>query len=97
MSQDLSNEKVSSYLKKTESALKKIKIAAPENSHLWKIAIDFLEMAKSYFSDANYFFTQGDLVNAFAAVNYAHGWIDAGARMGLFDVEKDHTLFTLAY
>ncbi len=96
MSQDLSEEKVSSYIKRTEEALKKIKIIAPENSHLIKIANDFLGMARSYFSDADYFFKKGDLVNAFAAINYAHGWIDAGARLGLFDVGNDHALFTLA-
>ena len=39
---------------------------------------------------------KGDLVNAFASVNYAHGWLDAGARLGLFDVGLDDKLFTLA-
>jgi hypothetical protein len=34
-------------------------------------------------------------VNAFAALNYAHGWLDAGARLGLFDVDHDSTLFTV--
>ena len=33
-------------------------------------------------------------VNAFAALNYAHGWLDSGARIGLFDV-KDSRLFTV--
>jgi len=31
-------------------------------------------------------------VTAFAALNYAHGFLDAGARMKLFDV-KDSRLF----
>jgi hypothetical protein len=34
-------------------------------------------------------------VTAFAALNYAHGWLDAGARLGLFDVGKDNVLFTV--
>ena len=38
---------------------------------------------------------KGDLVNAFAALNYAHGWLDAGARLGLFDVDGDNVLFTV--
>ena len=33
-------------------------------------------------------------VLAFAALNYAHGWLDAGARIGLFKV-KDNRLFTV--
>ncbi|MGC8564804.1 MAG: DUF357 domain-containing protein [Thermoplasmata archaeon] len=97
MSQDLSEEKVISYIEKTEKAFDEIKVNVPENSHLGRIAKDFLEMAKSYFNDAHYFFEKGELVNAFAAVNYAHGWLDAGARMGLFDVGNDHALFTLLY
>jgi len=52
-------------------------------------------MAQAYFQDANHFLEQGDYVNSFACVNYAHGWLDAGARLGLFDVGKDNALFTL--
>jgi len=53
-------------------------------------------MARSYFEDARHFRAKGDFVNAFACVNYAHGWLDAGARLGLFDVGADDTLFTLS-
>jgi hypothetical protein len=53
-------------------------------------------MAEAYFKDANHFFAEGDFVNAFACVNYAHGWLDAGARLGLFDVGRDDVLFTLS-
>jgi hypothetical protein len=73
-----------------------VRIAAPMRSHYRKAADDFLNMARSYFSDAKHFQASGDLVNAFAAVNYAHGWLDAGARLGLFDVGLDDKLFTLA-
>ena len=37
---------------------------------------------------------KGNIVNAFAALNYAHGWLDAGARLGIFDVH-DSKLFTV--
>ena len=60
------------------------------------MAEDFLGMARAYHSDASYFLERGDLVNALGAVNYAHGWLDAGARLGLFDVGEDDQLFTLA-
>ena len=56
---------------------------------------DFLEMARAYFDDARDFARKGDLVNAFACVNYAHGWLDCGVRIGLFDVGCDDRLFTL--
>lgn len=75
--------------------MKKLKIAVPERSYLRQLAEDFLEMAESYSSDARRFAKEGDLVNAFACINYAHGWLDCGARMGLFDVSGDDQLFTL--
>ena len=57
-------------------------------------ANDFLDMAQRYYSDANHFFEKGQWVIAFGALNYSHGWLDAGARSGLFKV-KDSTLFTV--
>ena len=92
----ISKEKIEDYLGKTERALSKVKIAAPERSHARKIAEDFFNMASSYFSDAKHFFENGKYVDAFACVNYAHGWLDAGARLGLFDVGCDDELFTLS-
>lgn len=52
-----------------------------------------LDMVSRYLSDARHFRNEGNLVNAFAALNYAHGWLDCGARTGLFDVH-DSRLFT---
>lgn len=92
----ITNKKITRYLEITEKALKKVKICAPKRSYNRKIAEDFLVMARSYHSDAGHFYEKGDYVNAFACVNYAHGWLDAGARLGLFDVGEDDKLFTLA-
>lgn len=80
----------------TERALSKITIASPPRSHLRKVAEDFLSMARSYFEDAKHFRDRGELDKALANVNYAHGWLDAGARLGLFDVGGDDRLFTLS-
>jgi hypothetical protein len=95
MSQEISAEKVLKYLDTTKRALDKLVIAAPERSFNRRLAEDFLNMATSYYEDAVHFRESGDLVNAFAAVNYAHGWLDCGARIGLFDVGGDDRLFTL--
>ena len=58
-------------------------------------AREVLSMAKNYLSDATtHFYPKQDFVNAFAAINYAHGWLDAGARLGLFLVH-DSRLFTV--
>ena len=92
---EISQEHLEKYLKITDKAIKKLKIAVPERSYLRELADDFLEMAESYTSDAKKLSKDGDLVNAFACINYAHGWLDCGARMGLFDVDEDDQLFTL--
>lgn len=79
----------------TERALAKIKVAPPKRSHLRKVAEDFLTMAHAYCEDAKHFRDRGELDKALANINYAHGWLDAGARVGLFDVGEDDQLFTL--
>ncbi len=92
----VSEERVEEYIEKTERALDKIKITQPERSHFRRLAEDFLEMIESYHEDACHFYEEGELDDAFACINYAHGWLDAGARLGLFDTGGDDQLFTLA-
>ena len=75
--------------------IEKVKIKEKCEINCEKAAKDFLDMAKRYFSDAKHFKDKGDIVTAFAALNYAHGWLDAGARIGLFDVDHDNELFTV--
>jgi len=97
MKNTITREKIQKYLDITSRALGKVKVIAPKSSFIADIANDFYDMANRYFSDAEHFYREGDFVNAFAAVNYAHGWLDAGARLGIFDVDVDHRLFTLAH
>ncbi|MEA4977310.1 MAG: DUF357 domain-containing protein [Methanomassiliicoccaceae archaeon] len=91
----VTEEKIERYLDITARAMAKLKVAAPERSFGRRMADDFLNMARSYYEDAKHFRDEGDFVTAFAAVNYAHGWLDCGARIGLFDVGGDDKLFTL--
>jgi len=95
MQDRITEEKIAKYLDTTKRALDKVKVAAPPRSFNRKMADSFLEMANAYFSDAKHFRDKGDYVNAYACVNYAHGWLDAGARIGLFEVGEDDRLFTL--
>ena len=91
----ISHDRIIRYLRKTEIALRKVRISAPTKSFLRKVAEDFYRMAESYYKDAMYFYENGNFVNAFACVNYAHAWLDAGVRLGVFDVGEDYDLFTL--
>ena len=91
----VSDAKLDRYFDVTGRALKKVRIGR-EKKIRWKdAASDFLDMAQRYYRDAQYFKEKGDHVTAFAALNYAHGWLDAGARLGLFDVGGDNKLFTV--
>ncbi len=83
------------YLDLTRRALEKVKIAHSEDSKEREQAEDFLDMAQRYFSDAQHFKEKGMIAEALAAVSYAHAWLDAGARIGLFDVGGDSELFTV--
>jgi len=92
---EITDEKLAKYFDVTGRAIAKVKIVSSGKINFKKAAEDFFDMANRYFSDAKHFKEKGDIVNAFAALNYAHGWLDAGARLGLFDVDHDNTLFTV--
>lgn len=91
----VTNAKLDKYLKLTQEAIKKVKLVKKGKVDFKEAGEDFLDMATRYYKDALYFKDKGDLVTAFAAVNYAHGWLDAGARLGLFDVNRDSKLFAV--
>ncbi len=91
----ITEEKLKKYFDVTGKALKKLKISPPEKTHLDSIGKDYFNMANTYYEDAKHFYEKKDYINAFAALNYAHGWLDAGARIGVFDVEHDSVLFTV--
>jgi hypothetical protein len=88
----ITKEKLEKYFDLTERALKKVKknvIKGKEN-----YSKEIIDMVENYLSDAQFFQKKQDFVNAFAAINYAHGWIDAGVRLDVFEV-KDNKLFTI--
>lgn len=88
-------EKLAKYRKLTKSALEKVRLISkkgtPENSMGKKL----LEMAQSYFADAQYFESGGLKLTALAAYSYAHAWIDTGVHLGLLDGKGDDRLFVL--
>jgi len=91
----ITDEKLDKYFDVTGRALEKLKLCSPKKTHLDTIAKDYLNMAQSYYNDAKHFREQKDYINAFAALNYSHGWLDAGARIGIFNVQHDNQLFTV--
>ncbi|MBU2562474.1 MAG: DUF357 domain-containing protein [Nanoarchaeota archaeon] len=92
MKDKITNQKLDKYFKITSSALKKVKKNRIKGKEIF--AKEIIEMCSNYISDAKYFKEKQDFVNAFAALNYAHGWLDAGVRLDIFNV-KDNKLFTV--
>ncbi len=89
----ITEDKLKKYFGITKEALDMVKDKGIDEKRKSE-ALDFLDMATRYYSDAEHFYKKGDFVVAFAALNYAHGWLDAGARIRLFNV-NDSRLFTV--
>jgi len=92
MQNQITKEKIKKYRTLTSRALKIAKNSIVKKKE--KEAKEIIKMASNYFSDSEYFEKKGDLINAFSALSYAHGWLDSGARLGIFDV-KDDSLFVI--
>lgn len=89
-------EKIKKYFSVTKKAFEVAKASGSRlnDEEMLMYRNDAVDMISRYIADAEHFYQNNDIVNAFAALNYAHGWIDAGARLGIFDVH-DSTLFTV--
>ena len=92
MEDKITKQKLEKYFNLTNKALSEVKknIVKSEKSK----ADEIIKMASAYLSDSRFFEKKGDLINAFGSIYYAHGWIDCGVRLGVFDV-KDDKLFTI--
>ena len=92
MEDKITLEKLEKYFSLTTKALEEVKKNIIKDKK--KDAKEIIDMASNYLSDARYFYKKNDFVNAFASLNYAHGWIDSGVRLGIFNVH-DNKLFTI--
>ena len=92
MDDKITKEKLKKYFNITESALEIVKVSIIKGKETY--AKEIIEMVENYISDAKHFKEKEDYVNSFAALNYAHGWLDSGVRLDIFEVSDDK-LFTV--
>ena len=92
MGNSISKEHLEKYFSVTKKALEKVKDNIIKGKEVE--AKEIINMVENYVSDAKHFEEKGKIVNAFAAINYAHGWLDSGVRLNIFNV-KDDKLFTI--
>lgn len=88
-------EKTDRYEEQLTAALSVADAVPPADTPLGEAAAAYQEMARSYLMDGRHFLAQDDRVNALAAFAYGHAWLDAGARIGVFDVPDEGHLFTV--
>ncbi len=92
MEDKITKQKLKKYFSVTETAFEIAKKSVIKGKE--KYAKEILEMVSNYISDAKHFESKKDFVNSFGALNYAHGWIDSGVRLDIFDV-RDNKLFAV--
>ena len=92
MDNEISERKIKKYFDLTGEALEIVKDSVIEGKEI--PAKEIIDMVSNYLEDAKHFFDNGKWVDAFAALNYAHGWLDSGVRLGVFEVDDDR-LFTV--
>lgn len=89
----VSKQKLERYFGITKEANEIVKTSVIKGKE--KYAKEILDMVSNYISDAEHFRDNGEWVLAFAALNYAHGWIDSGVRLDVFEVGDNDRLFTI--
>lgn len=93
MKQDrITKQKIEKYHSLTSNALAIAKKSISREKEIQ--ACEIILMVECYLSDAKHFEKNNDYVNAFACLNYAHGWLDSGARLKIFNV-TDNKLFSV--
>ncbi len=92
MEDKITKDKLKKYYKITSTALSKAKESIAKGKET--DAKEIIEMVEAYLSDSKHFENKKHYVNSFACINYAHGWLDTGARLKIFNV-KDNKLFTV--
>ena len=85
-------EKIDKYFSLTSKALGIVKKSISKGKE--KQANEIIEMVECYLNDSVHFKDKDDFVNSYGCLNYAHGWLDCGARLKIFEV-TDTKLFTI--
>jgi hypothetical protein len=88
-------EKVHRYHRLLAEGITAVEPASDEGSILWRGAGDILEQARSALRRGEQQCLQGNFLEALRWFGYGHGWLDVGARTGLFRITGRRDLFTV--
>jgi hypothetical protein len=88
-------EKVQRYRRLLREGIKAVEPAPDEASVLWKGCGEILGRADTAFQQGTVECSAGNLLDALRYFGYGHGWLDVGARTGLFRIVGRRDLFTV--
>ena len=69
-------KKLEKYLANAKSAFESIDIMKPGGAKV-------KDTSERYYTDSLHFLSEGRLIDSFAALEYAEGWLDAGIVLGV--------------
>ncbi|HOL42162.1 MAG TPA: DUF357 domain-containing protein [Methanospirillum sp.] len=82
------------YASLLKTSINEIVLLNRQGSPYHILGSEILQMIRSYLQDSEFFFNNGDMVNQYASLVYAHGWMNAGAYLGLYDLSGDSISYT---
>ena len=84
MDDDL-KERTEREISMMEKVFRALSVKDDEN----KLSSEFFDMSSNYFNDSKFFMEKKDYIRAFEAIVISWAYIDAGIKVGLFEVPID--------
>ena len=84
MDDDL-KERTEREISMMEKVFRALSVKDDEN----KLSSEFFDMSSNYFNDSKFFMEKKDYIRAFEAIVISWAYIDAGIKVGLFEVPVD--------
>lgn len=84
MDDDL-KERTEREISMMEKVFRALSVKDDEN----KLSSEFFDMSSNYFNDSKFFMEKKDYIRAFEAIVISWAYIDAGIKIGLFEVPVD--------
>ncbi|PWR74989.1 DUF357 domain-containing protein [Methanospirillum stamsii] len=81
------------YFLRLQEQCESLTCSCPKGSPYHILGKEITEMISSYLDDSCYFSSQNDIVNQYASLVYAHGWLDAAIFLGIISAQDNKTDF----
>jgi uncharacterized protein len=88
-------EKTVRYERLLDTARSSVTCAPDPSTPAYMLAVRVLQIAETYSMRGRWLQQEHRLEDALAGFSYGHGWLDAGARAGIFAIIAERDLFTV--